>query len=187
LNARQDEPVRRRIVACQDALLQTVRREAGAALLRFEGADDLVQGISCEALRAAGALELRGEEEFRAWLWTIARRHLGERRRYWFSLKRDGGRALRLTTGGEDGRSTPVIDSGTGPFTFASRRENLLLATRALALLLPRDQELIRWSSEGLDVADIAGRLDISPAAAERARSRALERLRKAYLVVSRR
>jgi len=181
------DAVRRRIAAHRDDLAALVKREAGAPLLRFEGPDDLVQGVLYEALRSAPEFRLKSDDEFRGWLVTIARRHLAARKRYWFSLKRHRSRILRLTRGGsEGGPAVPLIDSRTGPSTFAARRENLLLATRALALLLPRDRDIVRASSEGLTVAELAERLGVSAEAAQRARHRALERLRKAYLVVSR-
>ena len=50
-----------------------------------------------------------------------------------------------------------------------------------MAVLLERDQELVRWASEGLDTTQVAERLEISPEAARRARSRALERYRQAF------
>lgn len=175
--------VERRIVECRAALARTVSREAGA-VLRYEECDDLVQGICETALHAAAELDVRGDEAFRAWLWTVARRYLAARKRYWGARKRDGGRVLRL---GATHGAPPLVDTATGPITFADRREHLILAARAIALLLPRDRDLVRWSSEDVDVDTIARRLGISRDAAVRARSRALERLRKTFLVVSRR
>ena len=58
---------------------------------------------------------------------------------------------------------------------------------KALAVLLPRDQQLVRWSSEGLDSGAMAERLGISRDAADRARLRALERFRKAHRLLARR
>ena len=45
----------------------------------------------------------------------------------------------------------------------------------------PWDQDLLRWSSQGDSIAEIAARLEISLEAAQRARLRALERLEKAF------
>jgi DNA-directed RNA polymerase specialized sigma24 family protein len=55
-----------------------------------------------------------------------------------------------------------------------------------MGLLLPRDRELVTWASNGLTGPEMATRLGISEEAAEKARARALERLRKAFSLVSR-
>lgn len=163
-----------------------MRRDAGSLLLRFESADDLVQGIMASAVASGDELEWRGDAAFNGWIRTIAARHLSNRRDYWFAMKRNPGAVLRLTQGGSRGEGWPgVADPSTGPRTFAQRREQLTLVTRAMALLLPRDREIIQWSGEGASVADIAQRLGISEDAAERARSRALDRLRKAFVLVA--
>ncbi len=170
-------------------LLALVRREGGVVLQRFETPEDLVQGIREEALRSAPSLEWRGEEAFRSWLYTIARRHLGARRDYWFACKRRQGALLRLTLTGSHGcprERAELAASLPGPSTFANRREQLTLITRAMAMLLARDREIVSWAAEGVAVEAIASRLGITRDAAERARSRALERLRKAFLLLTR-
>ena len=96
---------------------------------------------------------------------------------------------MRLTWGG-----TPSSDPGaapepagtvTGPSTFAMRREQLSLAVRVLEALLPRDRDLVRWSSEGVSLEEMARRLDIGYAAAQRAHLRALSRFRDAFALAS--
>ncbi len=177
-----------RLSAHAGQLLGFVRREAGAALLRFDAPEDLVQGVHQEALRAAAQFEWRGEEAFLGWLYQIARRHMSGRRDYWFALKRNCVGALRLTWTGSDGsvRQANLADTATGPATFAQRREQLVLMTRAIALLLPRDREIVRWTSDGVSLEDQALRLGVTADAAARARSRAIERLRKTFELVSR-
>ncbi len=165
-----------------------VRRDAGPALLRFESAEDLVQGTMAEALRCADQLDWRGEEAFTAWVATIAKRYVMGRRDYWFALKRNPGALLRLTLTGFAGQRVErpeLAASQLGPSTFAFRREQLVLITKAMGMLLPRDRELVVWASNGLKSADMAARLGTSIEAAEKARGRALERLRKAFLLVS--
>src|SRR5687768_4823928 len=169
-------------------LLAWAQREAGVALLRFESADDLVQGVHQEALRSAERLEWRGEEAFMAWLYQIARRHLNNRRDHWFAIKRNGANILRLTWTGPQGEAQriPLADTATGPATFANRREQMTLATKALSLLLPRDREIVQWTAAGLSIEDQAARLGMSVEAAQRAKNRAIERLQKAFTIVSR-
>ena len=55
-----------------------------------------------------------------------------------------------------------------------------------MALLLPRDRDIVRWTTEDLSIEEQADRLGISRESATKAQSRALERLRKAYRLVSR-
>jgi RNA polymerase sigma factor (sigma-70 family) len=170
-------------------LLSWVQREAGAPLLRFESAEDLVQSIQQEALRSIQRFQWQGQEAFLGWLHQVARRHLAGRRDHWFALKRNGAAILRLTrSGGESraGAAPGVADTATGPATFASRREQLTLAARALALLPPRDRNLVQWAAAGASLEVQAARLGLSTDATQRARSRAIERLQKAYRLVSR-
>ncbi|HKE00486.1 MAG TPA: sigma factor, partial [Planctomycetota bacterium] len=53
--------------AHRDALRAIVLRR-GSGLLRFESADDLVQGVQLRALEAREHFEFRGEREFVGWL-----------------------------------------------------------------------------------------------------------------------
>jgi len=165
-----------------------IRREAGALLLRFDTPEDLVQGVMHEAVRALPNLEWQGEEAFRAWLVTIARRHVAGRRDYWFACKRNSGEILRLTLSTAFGGNerSELADSSAGPSTFANRREQLVLVTRAMAMLLPRDRDLVSWSASGIELAQIATWLDLTPEGADQARRRALDRLRKAFVLASR-
>jgi RNA polymerase sigma factor (sigma-70 family) len=179
-----------RVRALTPLIASIVRDEAGPALLRFDAPDDLIQGAIHEALRAADTLRWEGEAPFRSWVCTIARRHLAARRDYWFAMKRGGSGSgttpaphphaagvLRLTLSG-------LASSQVGPATFAFRREQILLATKALAALLPRDRDLVTWTAAGLSATDLAARLNLSEDAAQKARERALARLRKAFLLL---
>lgn len=172
----------------EPAVRSLVHHEAGVALLRFDTEEDLVQGVLQEALRSMPGMEWRGEASFRSWLFTLARRHLSGRRDYWFANKRYPGAILRLTLSGEFGAAhTPgPAANAVGPSTFAFRREQLVLITKALAMLLERDRDIVVWVSEGMGLAGLAGRLGVTSEAAERARSRAFERLRKAFDLVAR-
>jgi hypothetical protein len=63
----------------------------------------------------------------------------------------------------------------------------LKLAIEALATLLPKDRDLVRWSSEDVPLEEQAKRLGVSYDVAKQARLRALERFRKAYALATRR
>jgi RNA polymerase sigma factor (sigma-70 family) len=171
----------------RDAVRSLVGREA-AGLLRYETAEDLVQAVSLRALEGAAGFEYRGEAAFLAWLRTVARSCLSDRRQYWAARKRQCRRLLRYTAGVPDGLdSAPEPASpGAGPSTVAHRRELVQKVMKTLDLMLPRDRDLLLMTAEGLSVAEQAERLGVSYDAAERARLRALERFRKVFPLVSR-
>lgn len=169
-------------------LRSLIRQNAGPALLRFESEEDLVQGTMAEVLRCANQMDWRGEEAFIAWVATITKRFVMGRRDYWFALKRNPGALLRLTLTGFAGQRVErpeLAASQLGPSTFAFRREQLVMITKAIELLLPRDREIVTWASHGLTVTEMAARIGTSVEAAEKARTRALERLRKSFQLVS--
>jgi DNA-directed RNA polymerase specialized sigma24 family protein len=175
------------LLALHAPRLTAIVRHEAAGLLRFESEEDLLQGIRQRVIEKIGSLRGTADGEAEGWLATLARNWLHGRRAHWSALKRDGGALLRFTlTASDDGGAAPLpADTSTGPATLADRLEQLTLATRALALLLDRDRDLVRWSCDGLPVADMAERLTISEEAAGKARQRALERLRKAHRLVS--
>ncbi len=161
----------------------------GGSLLRFESAEDLVQGIHLRALERSDDFEYRSQPEFMGWLFTLVRGHLAHRREYWNALKRRPARLLRLTQGSDATADPNAVREPaarrTGPVTFAERRQQMERAVKALALLLPRDADMVRCQTEGLSIQDLAERYDITYQAAQRAQHRALERFRKAFLLVS--
>jgi RNA polymerase sigma factor (sigma-70 family) len=165
------------------------RRHAGERLLRIESEEDLAQGVCARALERGGGFDFRSDPEFRAWIFRVARGYLADRREHWSAKKRRPARLLRLTATGSDtrdpGAAREPATKRTGPSTFASRREQLTLALEALAMLLPRDRDLVTWHAEGVDRDTMAARLCVSRDAADRAKSRALERFRKAYVLIS--
>ncbi len=172
--------------AHRNVLLGFVRRHGGLCL-RHETEDDLVQGVHMQAIAQAARFEYRSHPEFEAWVLRIARGHLSDRRAYWTASKRRPERLLRLTSG--DGRAPGAVREPAariaGPVTRADRADRLRLAEETLTLLLPRDAELVRGQADGLTLEDEATRLGISYAAAQKARERALERYRKAFVLLA--
>ena len=167
-------------------------REA-QGLLKHESVDDLVQGAHLRALKQAEQFTYRSEREFLAWLQIVARQHIGDRRDYWVALRRDAGSVLRITTsptGSQSGGSAPSGVNPTanliGPATFAMRRELVGVATKAIACLLPRDQEIVRAVCQGASNAELAQMIGVAYDAAEKAKNRALERFRKTFELMTR-
>ena len=176
------------LVRYRPDLLRFVERRAGA-VLRFEAAEDLVQGIHLRALEFQAKFTYRGREPFLKWMHEVARNHIATRRAHWSALKRRPRALLRLTQASSTDPGGVAEPAGlrTGPSTLAGRLEEASAAVRALDLLLERDRKLIRFACDGLTTAEIAERLEISPSAAERARLRAVERFRKAYRLLQQR
>ncbi len=160
----------------------------GSGLLRFESAEDLVQGVHARALEADG-FRYEGERPFLSWLYTLARRHIADRHAHWSALKRGSGRVLRLTFSDAPRSHTSAMPQPAaalaGPSTFAANREALVLAAKSLDALPDRDRDLVRWMSEGVPLDQQAERLTCSYAAVQRASLRAVERFRKAYSVLA--
>lgn len=167
------------LLDAHDGELRRFVRAHGGQLLRRESEDDLVQGITLRALERANSFRDQGAAAFRAWIATVARSYLADRANYWQALRRKPGALLRLTSGGTGGVDPAA--TATGPSTFAARREHLKLAVQALAVLPPRDRDLVRWTSEDVPLEEQAKRLGLSYDAAKQARLRALDRFRKAF------
>lgn len=185
-----DSSLETALVRHRPRLLAFVRKQAGR-LLRFESADDLVQGVILRALSRRASYQHTDDERFLGWLFTVARSHLADRGVHWSALKRQSGRLLRITSdpnATDDARAVgQPAGAGTGPATFAERREQLLLAVQALSTLLPRDRRLMGWYADGTSIQEQADRLEITYAAAQRAHLRALERFKKAFELLRRR
>jgi RNA polymerase sigma factor (sigma-70 family) len=161
-------------------VVRWLARHAGG-LVRFEDPEDLAQWVATCALEGAARYEHRGEREFVGWILVLARQVVADRNAYWHALKRDAGAVVRLTAGGG---AEPKVRA-TGPSTSASRREMLERAVRALDVLGARDAELVRMHVNDVPIPETAERFGVSYEAAQRARLRAIERLRKVYALAA--
>lgn len=166
-----------RLEAHAGEIARLVARATG--VLRYEGREDLCQGIVLRALERGASYRDTGEASFVAWLRAVGRSYLADRVRYWQAIRRKPAGLLRLTAHGS--RGVEPAAGGPGPSTVASRKEHLRLAVQALATLLPRDRDLVQWSSEDLPLEEQARRLGLGYDAAKQARMRAIERFRKAF------
>ena len=167
----------------RETLLRIVAR-LGSGLLRYESAEDLVQGIHLHALGVAQHFEYRSDKEFLGWIAALARQHIARRNSYWKAKKRAAAKLLRITfsdpkTGGAGGINP--AGSWVTASSIASRKELVALARKALGRLGERDQKLMGWLCEDLSIDAIAAHLEVSYDAAERARLRALDRFRKKF------
>lgn len=174
MNGEQDLPA---LLVAHERMLRGLLSTTARGLLQFETLDDLVQGVQARALAEADRFVFRSDAEFRAWLATLARRHVADRSDHYKAAKRRAANVIRLTLA--DG-GVPA-SSRAGPSTVAERRELIVIAIKAVAALPPRDRDLVRWTSEGVPLTEQADRLGIGYDATQRAAHRAFDRLRKTF------
>lgn len=172
------------LVTHRAVLRRWLERKAGVRLLRYEGLDDLLQGVQCRALTLAESFRYQGEAPFFAWLFRVAEHFLYDRSRYWSAQRRDTTRVIRLLEVESGGWDVPA--SITSPSSSAARRELIEAVTRAVASLPARDQELIALAARGASGEEIAARLGLLPRSATQARRRAIERLTKVVRLMNR-
>ena len=148
-----------------------------------ESAGDLVQSVCREVLERLGdeRLEYRGEAEFKAWLYEAALFKIRNRRRFWRADRRDIGRERGTPGRGQSGDDcahwTPT-DPRPSPSEHAASIEERHGARALLEQLPDRYRRVIELAKlEGLDHAEIAARLEITPTASRMLLSRALARL----------
>jgi RNA polymerase sigma factor (sigma-70 family) len=175
------------LVRHRDGLERWLRGEVGRLRL-LDTPEDLAQETCLRALQSRETFELVSEPAFKAWLLTVAGGVVKDRQRHWMAAKRDAARVLRLALAGEGGSGSSAgpapASPRTGPATFAERRDLIRRAVRALSSLPGRDQELVRGLAAGATVEDAARAHELTYAAAQRARLRALERFRLAWGVL---
>lgn len=165
-----------------------VRRQAGW-LLRVDDLEDLVQDVELRALSRKDQFVFQGDGPLKAWLSLMVKQHLADRRRYWDASRRSAGPMLRVSGVGSPSSLAGGVmpeEAGPGPRTWAEARDQYTFAMRAIDALLPRDQDLLAWMREGVTDQEIGRRLDVAPESAGRARTRAVERFRRAYELMAR-
>jgi RNA polymerase sigma factor (sigma-70 family) len=157
------------------------------ALLRYEAAEDLLQDVNLHALQVAGRFEYRSDEQFTGWLRKVAQQCLINRHRSWSALRRNLGELCDLAehTSDDQRRGAHASAREAGPATLAERRDLLTLMARMITTLPGRDQRILLWEAADVPLAEIANRLDLSRESANRARLRALERLRVVLAAVT--
>jgi RNA polymerase sigma-70 factor (ECF subfamily) len=117
-----------------------VRLRAGAELRARESSMDLVQSVCRELLSAASRFEDRGEDRFRAWLFTSALNKLREKRRFHRSQKRDLAREAEPE---DEEEGALAAASYLTPSVDAMGREAALALEQALGALREEHREVI--------------------------------------------
>jgi RNA polymerase sigma-70 factor (ECF subfamily) len=157
-----------------------VRLKAGARVLGKESVSDLVQSACREVLADAPRFELRGENEFRGWLFQHALHKIFNKDRDLRAARRDVRREVADAGGGEDEVEvlSLVYDRIASPSRMASARERVERFEGALAKL-PEDyrEAVMLRHLLGLEYAEIAQRLERSEGATRNLVHRGLARL----------
>jgi RNA polymerase sigma-70 factor, ECF subfamily len=144
-------------------------------------ADDVFQETCFQAFRAIGNFHMDDEEDFRRWLWTIARNCMIDRVRASQTDKRGGG---KITTGALPTDSTAWLLEELGvynrtPSQSAAAHELLIAIENALIQIPQRYSEALRLRYfEQLSPSVIAGRLGRTEHAVHILCSRGLNALR---------
>ncbi|NQU48654.1 MAG: hypothetical protein HQ519_08400 [Planctomycetes bacterium] len=173
------------ILTYRDELRSFIAAHAGQPLLRCETVDDLFHGLTARILKAGLEYEYQGQAEARGWVYRVTRSYLTDRARYWTALKRDSGKVLRFEASQTGQVGWDPAASQTSPSQYAVRREQVVLAARALDLLLERDRALMGWAAQGISTTEQAKLLNISYDAASQASHRAKERFRRVFALVA--
>lgn len=149
-------------------LYERHRRAVFTFLLHLTGARDAAEDLLQETFLRMwrGRAEYRASGEFRAWIFTIARRLAVDR------FRRQG------LAWEEDPAALETVASPNMPDRSAEAREELARVQRALAQLAPAQREVILLSRlAGLDAPEVARITGSTPGAVRVQLHRALQRL----------
>jgi RNA polymerase sigma-70 factor (ECF subfamily) len=118
-----------------------VRIRLDAVVRARESSMDVVQSVCRELLGSKETFEFRGEDRFRAWLFTSALRKILEKQRFHRLAKRDLGRELPATAGEE--AAAAAAASLLTPSLVAMGKETAQKLEDALDALTPEHREVI--------------------------------------------
>lgn len=171
-----DFPEVLRLAAAGDAsAFARLWRETHPPLLRYlwvsagDAAEDLAADVWLEIARRIGSFH-GGEQEFRGWLFTMARRKMIDRHRY------EARRPVSPTGDGD------LLDRPSADDTAVTALDGISTeAALALIATLPRDQAeiIVLRVVVGLDASRVAGVVGKSPGAVRVAAHRGLRTLRE--------
>ena len=142
-------------------------------LRRHLDSEDLVQSVMGDLGHRLGELEFRSKREFLSLL---------AQRMRWKAVDRH--RALDAGMRREDRRSPcspsemQLSDERPSPLSFLSSEDECAQLALALARLPKRDASILRAALRGASTEDLAAEFSLTPQAAKRARTRAVQRAR---------
>ena len=167
--------------ACRRYLLAIADRQLDPDLQAKGGASDLVQETFLEAQRDFGQFQGSSPDELRAWLRQVLLHNLGAfTRRFRTTSKRAIALEVALQANGSSaGVGDGLAESNVSPSALVIELEQGLALRRALERLPVDCRRIVMLRFEdGRSFEEIGLLIDRSPAAARKAWSRAMERLR---------
>lgn len=148
-----------------------------------DAAEDVVQATLCRGITVLASW--RGEASLFTWLCTLCRREIGAR----------FGKESREPAAGGPGEDSPEVRAALeslavsiegSPESALHRRELARLVQAILDFLPAAYGDALEWKYVlGLSVREIAGRLRVSPKAAESTLTRAREAFRREFLALT--
>ena len=142
-------------------------------------AEEVVQATLCRAMRKLSTY--RGEAALLTWVTTICRREIAN----WFEQKSTRPPTVELADDAPEIRAAIESLSSEQAEESSRRNEVAQAVQRILDRLPPHYGDALEWKYiDGLSVAEIAGRLDVNPKAAESLLTRARNAFRDAFEAV---
>lgn len=182
MNAGDAEALATYVQSVRLQMLAFIQRRLGMGLGRKIEAEDILQEVSAEAVRALPQTKLSPTSAF-SWLCQIAEHQIIDAHRHFFEAqKRDAGREVPLQAAAGDQERGGLIDllvvSMTSPSKAFSRNVRELRLQVALEELLPEQQEVLRLRYvENLPTKQIAERINKTDGALRVMISRSLKQL----------
>jgi RNA polymerase sigma-70 factor (ECF subfamily) len=170
--------------ACRRYLLAIADRQLDPDLRAKGGASDLVQETFLEAQRDFKQFQGSSPDEFRAWLRQVLLHNVGAfTRRFRTTTKRAIALEVALSADGSAaGVGDGLAESNLSPSAVAIEHEQGFALRRALERLPEESRRIVMLRfEEGRSFEEIGLLTDRSPAAARKAWSRAMERLRQEW------
>lgn len=136
-----------------------LRSRMSELLRRHDSAEDLVQSACREVLAHKDHFEYRGEEAFRAWLYTAVLQKLWAKERNLRREKRDAKRQVAI----DDAALAQAYSEALSPSERAIAAERVRRLEEAFDKLPPQYREVIAWSRiAGLSREQVAAQMQRS-------------------------
>lgn len=162
-------------------LLKIANDEADSNLQGKEGNSDVVQDAYTQAIQAFQQFHGVSAAELRAWLRGILLNRLDDQRDRYHARKRNVSVEVPLADlATQDSRNEQLAADQTSPSSLAVHREERELLEAALQELPEEDRVLLELrQKEGWSFADIAQKMGLSEAAAQKRWARAVQALKE--------
>ncbi|MBK8976112.1 MAG: sigma-70 family RNA polymerase sigma factor [Planctomycetes bacterium] len=155
-----------------------IRVRMGPALSARESVRDVAQSVCREAVADLARLEIRGEKEFRNWLFLEAGRKLLKKARFHRQERRDLGREAVALDGDDAATLRDAYASFLTPSRCADAREDVASIERAIAALPDAQRDAVTLTRLlGMSTADAARELGLTESAVRGLVARGLARV----------